>query len=120
MDTTKICQLCGRVIEPRKKWKNNWDEIKFCSEKCRKNKNTFNYENQIMNLLKARGFDKTICPSEVLPNELKKNKEVMEQVRQSARKLVAKGDILITQGGHAVDPSTAKGAIRLKLINKGS
>lgn len=42
----------------------------------------------------------------------------MEQVRISARKLVAQGLIVIQQNGQTVDPSTAKGPIRLKLVRK--
>jgi len=36
---TKICLVCGRPFLWRKKWKKNWDEVKYCSEKCRRNKN---------------------------------------------------------------------------------
>lgn len=116
----KTCLKCGRVIEPRKKWARNWDEIKYCSERCRRTKDQLDsrFEADIMALLKQRGHDKTICPSEVLPAELKKNKDIMEQVRQAARRLVAAGEIIITQNGHAVDPSTARGPIRLKLAPK--
>jgi len=74
-----------------------------------------NYENEIIELLTLRGAGKTICPSEVLNLEEKQNKEKMEQVRQAARRLVAKGHIFITQKGQIVDPSLAKGPIRLKL-----
>lgn len=34
----KKCLTCGRVMTWRKKWKNNWDEVKYCSDKCRMNK----------------------------------------------------------------------------------
>lgn len=115
----KTCVTCGRIIEPRKKWARNWDEIKYCGERCRKTKPLkSHFEADIMALLKQRGHGKTICPSEILPAELKKNKDIMEQVRQAARRLVAQGEIIITQNGHAVDPSTAKGPIRLKLLQK--
>lgn len=114
----KICSVCGRVIEPRKKWAKNWDEIKFCSEKCRRNKKTVQYETQILELLKSRGADKTICPSEVLPDHLKQDKNVMESVRSSARILASQGKIVFTQKGQVVDPSTAKGPIRLKLVSR--
>ncbi|MEC9282933.1 MAG: DUF2256 domain-containing protein [Bdellovibrionota bacterium] len=33
---TKICQNCGLPMEYRKKWRNNWSEVKYCSERCRK------------------------------------------------------------------------------------
>jgi hypothetical protein len=38
----------------------------------------------------------------------------MEQTRQAARRLVAKEEIVILQKGQIVDPSTAKGPIRLR------
>jgi hypothetical protein len=113
---TKVCVTCGRTIEYRKKWAKNWNEIKYCGEKCRRNKNTDGFEAQILELLKIRGAGKTICPSEVLEGEDKTDKDLMEKVRSSARILVAKGKIVITQNGNVVDPSTAKGAIRLRLI----
>jgi hypothetical protein len=115
----KTCLTCGRVIEPRKKWLKNWDEIKYCSDRCRKNKKTDNYENEIIKLLTQRGSDKTICPSELLSEPEKQDKDLMEKVRSAARRLVAQGKIVITQKGIVVDPSTAKGPIRLKLIRKG-
>lgn len=34
----KPCQTCGREITWRKKWVRCWDEIKYCSDGCRKNK----------------------------------------------------------------------------------
>jgi hypothetical protein len=39
----------------------------------------------------------------------------MEPARAAARRLVAEGKLLITQGGVVVDGSTAKGAIRLRF-----
>jgi hypothetical protein len=112
----KVCVTCGRAIEYRKKWAKNWNEIKYCGEKCRSNKNTGNFEAQILDLLNRRGTGKTICPSEVLDGDDKTNKDLMEKVRSSARLLVSKGKIVITQNGNVVDPSTARGAIRLRLV----
>ncbi|MDO7610011.1 MAG: DUF2256 domain-containing protein [Crocinitomicaceae bacterium] len=31
---------CNRSFEWRKKWKNCWDEVKYCGEKCRRSKST--------------------------------------------------------------------------------
>ena len=73
------------------------------------------YAEKILFLLSQRGPGKTICPSEVLPLELKKDKEMMESVRAVAKELVAKGLIEITQGGEAVDPQNFRGPIRLRL-----
>jgi hypothetical protein len=40
----------------------------------------------------------------------------MEPTRAAARRLVAIGEAEITQGGHVVDPSTAKGPIRIRPV----
>lgn len=113
---SKICVCCGRVIEARKKWEKNWDQVKYCSEKCRRTKIPTHLENDILLLLKERGANKTLCPSEVLPLDQRQDKSKMEEVRQAARRLVTEGKIVITQNGNVVDPSTAKGPIRLKLF----
>ena len=38
---SKICEVCGLPFNWRKKWKKDWEEVKYCSEKCRKNKSKF-------------------------------------------------------------------------------
>ncbi|NCF32566.1 MAG: DUF2256 domain-containing protein [Proteobacteria bacterium] len=34
----KICSTCGLVFVWRKKWRRDWAEVKYCSERCRRNK----------------------------------------------------------------------------------
>lgn len=34
----KTCVVCGRPFAWRKKWAKVWDEVKYCSIKCRKQK----------------------------------------------------------------------------------
>jgi hypothetical protein len=36
---TKICLTCHLPFNWRKKWERSWDEVKYCSERCRRNKN---------------------------------------------------------------------------------
>ena len=31
----KVCIACGRPFTWRKKWERVWDEVKFCSDRCR-------------------------------------------------------------------------------------
>ncbi len=112
----KICKGCGRDFSFRKKWKLNWDEVKYCSDECRKNKSRFDFSGPILALLAKRGAGKSICPSEVLDEELKQNRIIMEHVRRSARLLAADGVLEITQNGKRVDPTTVKGPIRLRLL----
>ncbi|MBT6235202.1 DUF2256 domain-containing protein [Bacteroidia bacterium] len=35
---TKECITCGLPFTWRKKWEKNWEEVKYCSERCRRNK----------------------------------------------------------------------------------
>ena len=119
----KICKTCGRAFEWRKKWEKDWDGVKYCSDACRGKKpgeGDAALEAAILELLADRGRDKTICPSEAAKLVGGKDERpgwegLMEPARAAARRLVAQGRIVITQGGKVVDPSTAKGAIRLKL-----
>ena len=37
---TKICPVCGRPFAWRKKWAAVWDEVKYCSERCRRRRQT--------------------------------------------------------------------------------
>lgn len=36
---TKVCVSCNRPFAWRKKWEKVWDEVKYCSDKCRTDKN---------------------------------------------------------------------------------
>ncbi len=32
---TKTCAACGRPFAWRKKWAKVWDEVRYCSDRCR-------------------------------------------------------------------------------------
>ncbi len=32
----KTCPVCARPFTWRKKWERVWDEVKYCSERCRR------------------------------------------------------------------------------------
>ena len=36
----KLCKTCARTMTWRKAWEKNWADVLYCSEKCRRNKNT--------------------------------------------------------------------------------
>ena len=37
---TKMCPTCNRTFTWRKKWERDWENVKYCSEKCKKQKTT--------------------------------------------------------------------------------
>ena len=123
----KVCATCERTITWRKKWERDWENIRYCSDACRTHKpgaQDAALEATILRLLHERGAGKTICPSEAArsvagggesSDDRPAWEPLMEPARAAARRLVAAGKVAITQGGHEVDASTAKGAIRLRL-----
>ncbi len=104
----------------RKKWADSWEQVKYCSGACRKrgvSSQDLALEQAIMELLARAKSGASICPSEAarrLRPEGDGWRSLMEPARMAARRLVARGELEITQGGLVVDPSTAKGPIRLR------
>lgn len=37
---SKDCPVCGRPFVWRKKWAKDWDSVKYCSERCRRQRTT--------------------------------------------------------------------------------
>ncbi|NNE35367.1 MAG: DUF2256 domain-containing protein [Rhodothermales bacterium] len=31
----KTCVVCGRLFQWRKKWRRDWEHVKYCSRRCR-------------------------------------------------------------------------------------
>ncbi len=104
-------------MEWRRRWAKNWDAVTYCSDACRRRKLRpvdRQLETAILELLEARSRRSTICPSEaaraVGGNDWR---DLMEPARAAARRLQSRGDVVITQRGRPVDPSSAKGPIRI-------
>ncbi|WP_299043162.1 DUF3253 domain-containing protein [uncultured Tateyamaria sp.] len=69
----------------------------------------------ILDAVHARGTGKTMCPSEVARAVSEDWRPLMPDIRRIARTLARQGQVTVTQGGVGVDPTTAKGPIRLGL-----
>lgn len=119
----KTCSICGRRITWRRSLADRWDEVRRCSAACRRRRlGTLDreLEGAIRSLLDARRHGATICPSEaarqVRPDHWR---PLMERTREAARRMVATGAVQIVQKGVVVDPSTAKGPIRIRRLEEG-
>lgn len=117
----KTCASCGRRIEWRKKWARDWESVRYCSTACRRHgvsDTDRRLETTILDLLDQRGRGKTICPSDAARAVGTDDswRDLMEPARRAARRLVASGQVVVTQGGHVVDPSTARGPIRIRRV----
>ncbi|MHA7274331.1 DUF3253 domain-containing protein [Arthrobacter sp. TMT4-20] len=72
-------------------------------------------EDAIRRLLDERAPEATICPSEAARAVSDGRwRDLMEASRDAAKRLVAAGEVEITQGGAVIDPSTIKGPIRIR------
>jgi hypothetical protein len=119
----KWCAVCGREISWRRKWRKDWDNVTYCSDQCRASGLTVRddeIEKAILKLLQARPHGATICPSEVVrvlqPRESDGSWQVlMKAIRRAARRLAVRRQVAWLQGGRPVDPSKARGPVRLKL-----
>lgn len=117
----KTCASCGRRVEWRAKWADDWEQVKYCSDACRRRRVRpvdEALERAILVLIDRRARSATICPSEaarlVHDGDDDGWRDLLEPARRAARRLVAAGEVEITQGGRVVDPSTAKGPIRVR------
>lgn len=68
-----------------------------------------------MSLAVHRGNPPAEEPQASHGQEPKEPSRTRERCRQAARRLAARGDIVVTQAGKVVDPSFAKGPMELKL-----
>ncbi|MEJ2540154.1 MAG: DUF3253 domain-containing protein [Gemmatimonadota bacterium] len=118
----KICATCGRRFGWRKRWAHVWDEVRYCSRACRGGPSRLDRELEfrLRELLADRSPGATLCPSElaraVFPEEIWRRE--MERVRRAGRRLAARGEVEVMQGGRVVDFSDARGPIRYRAARR--
>jgi hypothetical protein len=114
----KVCAGCGRSFAWRRSLARDWDAVRWCSDACRRRgvrPVDEQLEAAILELLDARASGATICPSEAAQRvDADGWRELMEPARRAARRLVASGRLEVLQQGRVVDPSRARGPIRLR------
>jgi hypothetical protein len=118
----RICASCGRAFSWRKAWARDWDQVRYCSAGCRRRKVRpvdRALETAILHLLAARAPGASICPSEAaravaVGGDDDAWRALMEPARRAARRLVAAGEVELTQRGRVVDPSTFRGPVRIR------
>jgi len=74
----------------------------------------------ILEKVRSRGLQKTICPSEVARSLSPTDwRALMPLVREVGCELANNGAIVVTQKGVVVNPKTARGAIRYRVTEQG-
>lgn len=101
----KTCASCGRTIEWRRKWERTWDDVRYCSQACRR-RGVTDEDRRLEDAIRARLSAKTTPLSDIADED--------EPLRRAARRLVAQGEAELVQRGRVVDPSTAKGPLEVR------
>jgi hypothetical protein len=113
----KTCASCGRRITWRRAWARDWDSVRYCSAGCRRRGVTTidrALEAALRALLAASGrtgIDPETATAQVSSAA---DEDLREPSRRAARRLVASGEAEMVQQGRVVDPSTARGPVRLR------
>ncbi|MFM2244854.1 MAG: hypothetical protein RL071_928 [Pseudomonadota bacterium] len=112
----KVCAACGRSFSYRAKWARDWEAVRYCSARCRGARPAADdpLERAILDALAARAREATVCPSEIAQARWEDWRPHLEEVRCAARRLVAVGQIELTQAGAVVDPDHARGPLRMR------
>ena len=112
-----LCRFCGRPIERANR---DGTPRVHCSKRCARTRvgpRERRWETAVLELLAVR--EDTACPSEVARAEGGEAwRDRMEDVRRAARRLAARGEVEVLQGGRVVDAATARGPIRLRLASR--
>ena len=114
----KLCMVCGRRIQWRRSLARDWDHVRTCSARCRLmglGPDDHALEATILELLRGQPRGGTVDPTEAARLVGGGGwRALLEPARMAARRLVARGAIEVIQNGRVVDPSTARGPIRLR------
>jgi len=114
----KNCSSCGRSFTWRKSFAKNWEDVKYCSNACRKRKLSKidqQIENSILELLEAETYSNPLSTDQIADFlDFGNDKNLLESIKRAARRLEMKSFVIITQDGKRVDSSTAKGHLQIR------
>ena len=111
---TKHCLSCGRPFSEQKRWEKNWDEVKYCSQKCRTNK----WDKKFKDLAQFILNNGHLNNHEIEENYFqKKNKNSSEIVKSVCRRLHLSGEITILQKGKPISSTNFRGKYDIKINN---
>ena len=113
---SKVCPTCGRAFTWRRKWAEVWDEVTYCSKRCRRRRldatdealeaaqRTRPRPGPLKNLSLGGSWSLAEDWRALLP-----------QTHDAARRRAQRGALVMLQRGQRVDPARVRGAYRLRL-----
>jgi len=123
----KDCVVCGRRMVWRKRWRKNWENVRYCSKACRRRgltESDRNLETAILALLKKQRAGAGIFLDDVVAmvtgaDARRQQTPLLPAARNAARRLYNQSAVDILVHGRPADPSTAKGHFRIRLRPRG-
>lgn len=113
----RTCASCGREITWRKKWADDWHNVRYCSTACRRRGVTPTDRRLEQIVLDAAAAEpRGVLLSRALARAERELGDALplESLKRAARRLAADGRVVLRQNGHAVDPSTARGDVEVR------
>ena len=120
----KPCAVCGRTIEWMQRYARTWEDVKFCSARCKRiglGRAEEDLEHAIIDLLEQRTGRQTVTPLEAakLVGGDDGWQSLMIHAHSAVRRLVAQGVVEITRNGKVIDLSEADGSVRIRRAQVG-
>lgn len=95
----------------------NWEQLRYCSAACRRQAGATIHrlvERCIVALLAERRPQASICPSDAARQVFGEQfRAHMEDVRNAARRMAGRDEVVVTQRGARIDPATMRGPVRI-------
>ena len=114
----RTCAHCGRRFAWRRKWAKDWRHVRYCSASCRArrgHRDDRRLEQALLDLVKRGQGRSSVSPQEAAQMvDPIAWQHLLEPARRAARRLAARNEIEILQDGRPVDPSAARGPIRVR------
>jgi len=108
----KICSSCGRRFAWRRKWARDWEQVRYCSNACRR-RGIDAADRDCESFLIAAVSAGRGRPVEL--GELAGARDEPERFRRAARRLAHQGRIELLQQGRVVDPAEIRGPVDARL-----
>ena len=116
--TSKVCASCGRAFTWRKKWAKNWEQVRYCSTRCRSKGTILPQDPLIQAVFDAlkRVPSKRACTVDAIEQALHEQGHSAQQTRVALRTMIHAGQISSMEGNKRIAPERLKGNSTLRLM----
>ncbi len=112
------CAVCGLPFSWRSRWKDCWDEVRYCSQRCRRRKlrdSDQQLESQLLDLLRHGRQSVSELESSVTGAAAMGIAPDRQSVRMALRRLCVKGAVRIPRPARTVDGMASDGSTLIEI-----